>query len=73
MAGTKNKSGGSRAGAGRPVRADGVGTVRVYIPADYDPQFMLDCTSALIDANVNRSTARTHDALNKILDNLFGV
>ncbi len=64
--------GGVRVGAGRPKR-DEAESKRVRIPFDVDAQLMLDGYYALLDARDNRSEARTHDALNKLLDDVFGV
>jgi hypothetical protein len=64
--------GGKRVGAGRP-KSDVVESKRVRVPYDVDISLMHDCYKALIDARDNRSTARTHDALNKLLDDVFGV
>lgn len=65
-------SGGFRPGAGRP-RVDHSESKRVRVPFDVDVVLMLDAYNALLDAQANRSDARTHDALNKLLDNVFGV
>jgi hypothetical protein len=64
--------GGKRDGSGRP-KADAASSKVVRIPFDVDKDLMLDCYHALMDANANRSDARTYDALNKILDSVFGI
>jgi hypothetical protein len=71
----KSGRGGSRSGSGRPPNSSPTGaqTHRIYIPIDIDAQLAVDCVNALIDARDNRSSARTHDALNKVLDSVFGV
>lgn len=64
--------GGKREGAGRSKK-DVCESKRIRVPFDTDVPLMLDCYHALLDAQANRSTARTHDALNKILDDIFGI
>jgi hypothetical protein len=68
--------GGARPRSGRPFGSnlpDSSPTHRVRIPADVDRDLLLDCYYALLDAQSNRSSARTHDALNKLLNDIFGV
>ena len=72
MGGIGSGKGGKRVGAGRP-RVDVASTKVVRIPFDVDVALMLDAYQALLDAQANRSDSRTHDALNKVLDNVFGV
>ena len=72
MGGIGSGKGGKRVGAGRP-RVDVTSTKVVRIPFDVDVALMLDAYQALLDAQSNRSDSRTHDALNKVLDSVFGV
>lgn len=68
----KSGRGGSRVGGGRP-KADVASSKVVRIPFDVDVHLMMDAYQALLDAQANRSDSRTHDALNKVLDSVFGV
>lgn len=69
---SQSSHGGVRSGSGRPKNKQATSKV-VRIPFDVDAQLMLDAYQALLDAQANRSDARTHDALNKVLDNIFGA